>query len=139
MSGVLTLTGQLRLVGVALVLLGVAHLAMPRALAWSTQFTTLDPLNRRIMYVHTLFIGLTCVLLGLAPLALTAELLAPGPMPTAVLVAECGFWLARWCVQFAAFPPGLWRHSRPHVAGYVGLSLLWTWIVAVFATALASR
>jgi hypothetical protein len=139
MNGIFTLTGQLRLVGVSLVLLGLAHVAMPRALAWSKQFGALDPLNRRIMYVHTLFIGLTCVLLGLAPLALTAELLSPAPMSTAVLVAECGFWTARWCVQFTAFPPALWRHSRLHFAGYLGLSLLWTWIVAVFAVALAGR
>jgi hypothetical protein len=138
MSTPLSLPGQLQLVGVALVLLGVAHVAMPGALAWPAEFTALRPLTRQIMYIHTAFIGLTCVLLGLAPLALTGDLLAAGRMPRAVLGAECLFWGVRWCVQFVAFPPGLWRHSPLYVAGYAGLAVLWTWVVAVFATALVS-
>ncbi|GAA5180319.1 hypothetical protein GCM10023322_12350 [Rugosimonospora acidiphila] len=139
MTGALTLTGQLRLVGAVLVLLGLAHLAMPRALAWRPEFRTLRPLTRQIMYTHTQFIGLTCVLLGLAPLMLTADLLAPGRMPAAVLAAECVFWGARWCVQFVSFPPTLWWHSARYRAGYAALTLLWTWVVVVFAAALAAR
>jgi hypothetical protein len=136
MNELFSLAGQLRLVGSTLVLLGLAHLAMPRALAWRPEFTALRPLTRQIMYTHTLFIGLTCVLLGLAPLALTADLLAPGRMPTAVLAGECAFWGLRWGAQFVAFPPALWRRSPLYRAGYAGFVLLWTWVVAVFATAL---
>jgi hypothetical protein len=58
-------------------------------------------------------------------------------MPTAVLVAECVFWGARWCAQFVAFPPAQWRHSPWYRAGYAALTLLWTWVVAVFGAALA--
>lgn len=138
MNGVLTLAGQLQLVGAVLVLLGVAHVVLPHALAWRSQFTALRPLTRNIMYTHTFFIGLTCVLFGLAPLGLAEELLAPGPMPKAILGAECVFWGLRWCAQFVAFPPGLWHNSRLYTTGYIGLSLLWTWVVAVFAVALGT-
>jgi hypothetical protein len=136
MTGVFTLVHQLRLVGATLVLLGLAHLALPHALAWPPQFATLRPLTRQIMYTHTYFIGLTCVLFGLAPLALTPELLIPGRLSTAVLAAECVFWGLRWCAQFVAFPPALWRDSPLYTAGYAGFTVLWTWVVAVFATAL---
>jgi len=136
MSAALTLTGQLRLVGTVLVLIGLAHLAMPRVLAWPQQFTALPPLTRQIMHTHTFFIGVTCVLFGLAPLTLTTELMTPGRLSKAGLAAECVFWALRWCAQFIAFPPALWRGSRLHTAGYIGFAVLWTWIVAVFATAL---
>jgi hypothetical protein len=138
MTGMFTLAGQLRMVGSALVLLGLAHLVLPRALAWPSEFTALRPLTRHIMYAHTFFIGLTCVLFGLAPLVLAADLLAPGRTPTGILVAECVFWGLRWGAQFVAFPPALWRTSPLYRAGYAGLTLLWTWVVTVFATALAA-
>src|SRR6185369_6122726 len=108
MSGLFTLAGQLRLVGAVLVILGLAHLAMPLGLGWRPEFAALNALTRRIMYTHTYFIGLSCVLLGLAPLALTSDLLTPGPLPASILIAECVFWGLRWCAQFVAFPPAVW-------------------------------
>ena len=137
MTGIFTLAGQLRLVGAVLVLLGLAHPVMPYALAWRREFAMLRSLTRQIMYTHTLFIGLTCILLGLVPLVLTTDLLAHGRIPTAVLAAECVFWGARWCAQFIAFPPAHWRHSPWYRAGYAALTLLWTWVVVVFGAALA--
>jgi hypothetical protein len=137
-SGLFTLAGQLRLVGAVLIVLGLAHLVMPRGLGWRPEFAALRALTRQIMYTHTYFIGLSCVLLGLAPLALTSDLLAPGRLPAAILIAECVFWGLRWCAQFAAFPPAVWRGRRLYATGYVALTALWTWIVAVFAAALAT-
>jgi hypothetical protein len=128
---------QLRLVGATLVLLGLGHVALPRILAWRPEFAALRPLTRHVLYTHTFFIGVICVLLGLAPLALTADLLAPGRLPTAILGAECAFWGLRWCLQFVAFPPSTWRGSTLHRVGWAGFAALWTWIVAVFGTALA--
>jgi hypothetical protein len=133
------ITFQLRAVGAVLVALGLAHLLLPRLLGWPAEFAMLRPLTRQIMRTHTFFIGVTCVLLGLAPLAFTADLLAPGRLGAAVLVAECAFWGLRWGAQFAAFPRRVWRGSRLHTAGYLGFTMLWTWVVGVFATALAAR
>ncbi|MDG6108856.1 hypothetical protein Daura_36525 [Dactylosporangium aurantiacum] len=139
MTGLLAVEVQLRLVGAVLVGLGVGHVALPRVLAWRPQFAGLRPLTRQVLYTHTFFIGVMCVLLGLAPLLLAADLLAPGRVPAAVLGAECVFWGLRWGAQFVAFPPATWRGSRLHRAGYAGFTLLWTWIVAVFAAALLTR
>jgi hypothetical protein len=136
---VIAIEVQLRLVGAVLVGLGVAHVALPRVLAWRPQFAALQPLTRHVLYTHTFFIGVMCVLLGLAPLLLTTDLLGPGRVPAAVLGAECVFWGLRWGAQFVAFPPATWRGSRLHQAGYVGFTLLWTWIVAVFAAAFFTR
>jgi hypothetical protein len=135
-SGVLALAGQLRLVGAVLVLLGVAHLGMARAFGWPRQLAGLPLLTRQIVHAHTFFIGVTCALLGAIPLLLTTELLAPGRLPAAVRTAECAFWGLRWCTQFTTFRPTLWRGSRLYTTGHICFTLLWTWVVTVFTTAL---
>ena len=139
MAAVLAVDVQLRLVGAVLIGLGLAHVALPRALAWRPQFAPLQPLTRQVLYTHTFFIGVMCVLLGLAPLLLTPDLLAPGRVQKAVLGAECVFWGLRWAAQFVAFPPVTWRGSRLYQVGYAGFTLLWTWIVAVFVAAFFTR
>ena len=138
MSGAFSLAGQLRLAGAALVLLGLGHLILPRVLGWPGEFTALRPLTRQIMHAHTHFIGLTCLLLGLAPLLLATDLLTGGRLPAAVLGAESIFWGLRWIAQLVAFPPALWRHRPLYRAGYLLFGLLWTWVTAVFGAALAA-
>ena len=139
MSDLFALTTQLRLVGVALVVLGVCHVALPRVLAWRRELAGIGGLNRQVVYTHTFFIGVMCVLLGLAPLTLTGDLVAPGRTATAILVAEVTVWGLRWVAQFVAFPARVWRASRLHTAGYVGFAVLWTWILAVFLATVVSR
>jgi len=138
MSALFTLPGQLRVVGAVLVALGLAHAVLPRGLAWPREFRRLRPLTRQIMYTHTFFIGVVCVLAGLPALLLPRELLAGGRLAAGVLAGQCAFWALRWCAQFVAFPPSLWRASRRYTVGHLGFALLWTWVVAVFATALAA-
>jgi hypothetical protein len=133
------LAGQLRLVGAVLVLVGGRHLVLPRALGWPAELAALRPLTRQVMRAHTFFIGVTCVMLGLVPLTLAADLLGPGRLGAAILGAECGFWGLRWAAQFTAFGPALWRGSRRYTAGWAALSALWTWVGAVFAAALIHR
>jgi hypothetical protein len=138
-TGLFAITTQLRLVGTALVVLGVLHLGMARAFGWRGQLAGVALLTRQIIHAHTLFIGLTCVLLGLAPLLLTEDLLAAGRMSTAVLAAECVFWGLRWCAQLMEFRPALWRGNRLYTTGHICFVALWTWVMSVFLAALAAR
>jgi hypothetical protein len=138
-TGLLAITTQLRLVGGVLVVLGVLHLGLARAFGWPRQLAGVALLTRQIIHAHTMFIGLTCVLLGLLPLALTDELLAAGRLPAAVLAGECVFWGLRWCAQLLEFRPALWRGNRLYTTGHICFIALWSWVVAVFAAAAAAR
>lgn len=126
----------LRAVGAVLIVLGLAHLALPYGLGWLREFAALTPLTRRIMHLHTGFIGLACVLGGLPPLLLTGDLLAGGRLAAVILAGECVFWGARWLCQFAAFTPSTWRGSRLRTVGHLGFALLWSCITATFTAAL---
>ncbi|MFE3682222.1 hypothetical protein ACFXPM_03160 [Streptomyces sp. NPDC059095] len=127
---------QLRLVGAALVGLGVFHAVLPRVIGWPADLAGTTLLTRQVSYAHVFFIGLTCVLLGLLPCTLPGELLAGTPLGTALLVGQTVFWGTRWLFQFAVFSPRLWQGDSLRTLGHLALSILWTWVTAVFAVAL---
>lgn len=135
MTGLLTLEAQLRLVGVALVGIGVFHAVLPRFIGWPADLTGTTLLTRQVSYAHLFFIALTCVLLGLMPLCLAPDLLAGTALGSALLGGQTLFWGARWVFEFAVFSPGLWRGDRFRTAAHVALSVLWTWVTVVFAVA----
>ncbi|MDH6109432.1 hypothetical protein P3T36_000203 [Kitasatospora sp. MAP12-15] len=136
MSQLLTLDTQLRLVGAALVGMGAFHAVLPRLVDWPADLARSSLLTRQVSYVHLFFIALTCVLLGLLPLFLAPALLAGTPLGTALLAGQTLFWGTRWLFEFAVFSPRIWRGDRFRTAGHLALSVLWTWVTAVFATAL---
>ncbi|MFJ4584133.1 hypothetical protein [Streptomyces echinatus] len=131
----LTLAGQLHLVGAALIGMGLLHVILPRILDWPGDLGGTSLLTRQVSYAHLFFIGLTCVLLGALPLACTTELLSGDRLPTVLLCGQTLFWGLRWIMEFAYFSPRLWRGHRLRTAGHVALSVLWTWVTAVFVVA----
>ncbi|GHA11939.1 hypothetical protein ACFOOM_28120 [Streptomyces echinoruber] len=137
MTQLLALTWQLRLVGAALIGMGLLHAVLPRVLGWPGDLGGASLLTRQVSYAHLFFIGLTCVLLGALPLAFARELLGGGPLPTVLLCGQTLFWGLRWVMEFAYFSPRLWRGHRLRTVGHVALSVLWTWVTAVFAVATA--
>ncbi|WP_030390106.1 hypothetical protein [Streptomyces sp. NRRL S-241] len=136
MNHLFTLEGQLRLVGLALVAMGVFHIVLPRLVDWPADLAATSLLTRQVSYAHLFFIGLTCVLLGLLPMCHAPALLARTSLGTALLAGQTLFWGARWAFQFLYFSPALWRGDRFRTAGHVALSVLWTWVTAVFGHAL---
>ncbi len=136
MSHLFTLDGQLRLVGLALLVMGAVHAWLPRIVDWPADLAGTTLMTRQVSYAHLFFIALTCALLGLTPLLLAPDLLAGTRLGTAVLAGQTLFWGARLVFEFAVFSPRLWRGDGLRTAGHVALSLLWTWVTAVFATAL---
>ncbi|MFI1650320.1 hypothetical protein ACH4XT_25695 [Streptomyces avidinii] len=139
MNHLLTLEGQLRLVGLALAGMGVFHIVLPRLVDWPADLAATSLLTRQVSYAHLFFIGLTCVLLGLLPLCFAPELLARTSLGTALLAGQTLFWGARWAFQFLYFSPALWRGDRFRTAGHAALAVLWTWVTAVFTYALLSN
>jgi hypothetical protein len=137
-TALLTLEGQLRLVGLALVIMGAVHAVLPRVMGWPADLAGSTLLTRQVSYAHLFFIGLVCVLFGLLPLALAPELLAGTRLGTALLAGETVFWGLRWVFQFTVFPARLWRGNRMRTAAHIALAVLWTWVAAMFGYALAA-
>ena len=138
MAAVTDLPTQLKVVGVILLGLGVVHLALPLALGWSHELIGASQLNREVSYVHCYFIGLSCTLWGLLPLASGTALLERNPVTRMVLIGAIAFWASRLVIQLAVFN----RHARESKSWCL-LSLagtgLWLYITLVWAWALAAQ
>ena len=122
---------QLRLIGFFLVVLALLHAGFFRYFGWRREFAVVSLLNRQMMYVHTFFVALTVLLIGLLCLSSATELLGT-PLGHRVALA-CGvFWLARLLIQFFGYSPALWRGKRFETAVHVVFTLLWSYLSAVF-------
>jgi hypothetical protein len=132
---VTALTLHLQLVGLMLVVDGVAHIALPALLDWRVELAGMSVLNRQVAYVHCFFIGLACLLFGALPLSMPELLVAPGRLATAVLVGCVGFWGARLIIQLTVFGPAVWR-GRRRLVGHLAFTAMWAYVAAVFTWAL---
>ncbi|MFJ3639577.1 hypothetical protein ACIPRD_07480 [Streptomyces sp. NPDC090108] len=137
MIQLLSLAEQLRLVGFALVVMGLVHIVLPRLLDWPADLSGTTLLTRQVSYAHLFFIGAACVVLGALPLFCAPELLGGTPLSTVLLAGQTAFWGLRWAAQFVYFSPLLWRGKPLFTLGHVALAVLWTWVTGVFAVALA--
>ena len=123
---------HLRLVGLLLTAVGLAHLALPRALGWGGEMRRLSLVNRQVAYVHAFFIGLACVQFGLLAWLGAGQLLAGSPLARGVLLAAAVFWGCRLGAQLVVFDPALWRGRRLTVLGHVAFVVLWAYVTGVF-------
>jgi len=122
---------QLRLIGALLTALALVHAGFPRYFDWAGELKPLSLINRQMMYVHTLFVALVVLLMGLLCLSCPAELV--GTHLGRVVALGLGmFWLVRLLVQFFGYSRELWRGKRFETAVHIGFALLWTYLTAVF-------
>ncbi|TLM97222.1 hypothetical protein FDY95_03160 [Hymenobacter jeollabukensis] len=122
---------QVRLLGLLLLLLAVAHAGFPRYFNWAGELRTLSLINRQMMYIHTLFVALGVLLMGLLCLTSAPELVATA-LGRRVCLGLGLFWLARLLVQFVGYSPALWRGRRFETVVHVVFALLWAYLTVVF-------
>ena len=134
----MSLALHLRIAGLGLIVLAFAHLAFPRHFRWKEELARLSLLNRQIFQVHVFFIGLVLVLFGAVSLLLPEALLTPGPLSRAVLGGFTLFWSLRLIVQLFVYDSALWRGNRLYTAFHFLFTAYWTYLVAVYASALRS-
>lgn len=124
----------LKTAGVLLVALALFHAVLPGYFKWRDELRGITLLTRQIHYIHTFFIGLTLLLMGLLCLTRSAELLHT-PLGRSVCLGFAVFWLCRWVIQFFGYSASHWRGKRLETAVHVVFALLWTFFTAVFALA----
>jgi hypothetical protein len=133
----MTLTANLRVVGVLLIVLGLSHMFFNRYFGWDRELESVSLLTRKIFFVHTFFIGLGVVMAGAGSLFYAGALLEPGTLSRAILTAMVIFWLCRLLAQWFAYDAAIWRGDRFRTAMHVMFSALWIYVTATYGTALA--
>lgn len=123
-----------KIIGVLLVLLALVHLVFPKRFNWVEELAPLSVINRQLMYVHTFFIALVVLLIGLLCLSAAGEL-ATTALGRKVCLGIGIFWLIRLYVQFGGYSPVLWKGKLFETTIHVLSAILWAYLSAVFLAA----
>lgn len=125
MNAVLTITGYF------LILLALFHVVFPVYFKWAQELLSISLVTRQIVYVHTFFIGLTLLLMGLLCLTASSELQYT-LLGRKVALGLSIFWLARLFIQWFIFSPRLWKGKIFETGMHVLFTFFWISLSTVF-------
>jgi len=124
---------HLKIISCLLIFLALIHLAFPRFFNWTKEFATLSLINRQMMYVHTFFISLVVLLMGLLCLTSPLEIIETA-LGKKIALGFGLFWMARLFIQFFIYSSILWKGKLFETIIHVLFSVCWTYLSIVFLT-----
>lgn len=119
------------IIGTILIALALVHLIFPKYFNWDTELKKLSLINRQMMTVHTFFIALVVLLMGLLCLTSSTDLVETKLGKTISLGLGI-FWVVRLFVQFFGYSSKLWRSKTFETVIHILFSLLWIYFSIVF-------
>lgn len=122
---------QLKLIGGILSILAFAHIAFPKYFLWKKELQHLSLINRQMMQVHTLFIAITVLFMGLLCITSSHELVTT-VLGKRISLGLTIFWGIRLGVQFFGYSVDLWKGKTFETTIHVIFSILWGYFTAVF-------
>jgi Na+/glutamate symporter len=124
----------LQTLGIVLILLALVHVIFPRYFHWREELAGLSLINREIMQVHTFFIALMVLLMGLL-LVSSAELLTTTVLGRRVSGGMAFFWGVRLVCQFCWYSSENWKGKRFETVMHVLFTMLWLALTVVLTLA----
>lgn len=122
---------HIKIVGVFLILLSIIHVIFPKYFKWSKELAPLSLVNRQMMYIHTFFIALVVLLMGILCLTSSSEFVTTA-LGKRLAFGLGIFWGVRLIFQFVGYSSKLWRGKKFETTVHVAFSLLWTYISMAF-------
>ncbi len=122
---------HIKLAGLLQLLLGIMHVGFPSYFKWKHDLSSISLINRQMLYVHTFFLALVLLLMGISGLC----------WPRLFLSIETGsilsggyaiFWLLRLGFQFFVYKRALWKGKTIETAIHVFFSFLWLYFTVVY-------
>ena len=122
---------HLKIVGCLLMVLAVIHIVFPRYFNWKAELKDVSLINRQMMYIHTLFIGLVVFLMGALCVSAPQELLYTS-LGHKVCYGLAAFWCTRLVIQFIGYSAKLWKGKGFETWMHVLFSIVWAYVSGVF-------
>lgn len=119
------------IIGTILIFLALVHVVFPKYFNWDKELKTLSLINRQMMTVHTFFIALVVLLMGLLCLTSSTDLVETKLGKTISLGLGI-FWGVRLFVQFFGYSSKLWKNKTFETVIHISFSLLWMYFSLVF-------
>ena len=124
---------SLRFAGAGLILLALLHVPIGNHLRWREDAARLTPVNASIFRVHTFFICLVLVLMGLPCLFDPWVFLERSRAGCWIAWSYAAFWGIRLYVQWFVYPSDLWRGKPPEAMTHFVFTIVWAALTALFA------
>jgi hypothetical protein len=124
---------HLRVIGVLLCLLSLIHIGFAKRFNWGEELKPLSLINKQMMEVHTFFVALTVMLIGLL-CWFYADNLVNSQFGRVIAMGLGIFWGIRLLFQFFVYSPKLWRGKPFETTMHIIFSLLWIYLTFVFIT-----
>lgn len=128
---------HLKVSGCLLIVLALIHIIFPARFNWKKELLSLSLINRQVMYVHTFFIALTVLLMGILCLTSSQELTAT-VFGKRITLGLAIFWTIRLLIQFFGYSSTLWKGKTFETTVHIVFSALWIYFSVVFFIIAAS-
>ncbi len=122
---------HLKAIGYVLILLAIIHVGFPRQFNWKQEMSTMSLVNRQMMYVHTFFIALVVLLMGILCLTSAKELIETS-LGKKICFGLGVFWLIRLFIQFFGYSSKLWKGKTFETTVHIVFIFLWTYLSFIF-------
>ncbi|HMK24438.1 MAG TPA: hypothetical protein VK483_00310 [Chitinophagaceae bacterium] len=122
---------HLKITGILLIILALFHFTFPKYFNWKKELSSLNTMNRQMMYVHAFFIAFVIFLMGLLCLTSAAELTTT-TFGKRISLGIGIFWVTRLLIQFFGYSSLLWKGKIFETTVHILFSILWTYLSAVF-------
>jgi len=124
---------HLKIIGVLLICLALVHVIFPKYFNWDKELGSLSLINRQMMIVHTFFISLVILLMGLICLTSTNDMIDTN-LGKKISLGCATFWTARLVIQFFGYSPKLWKGKAFETSVHILFIFLWLYLSFIFWT-----
>lgn len=124
---------HLKIIGPLLVMLGLVHVIFPRYFKWKNELHNLSLINRQVMMVHTFFIALTVLLMGLLCFISSSDLVN-SHLGRTVCLGFAVFWMCRLLIQLFGYSSKLWKGKAFETTIHIVFTCLWLYLTVVFSS-----
>ena len=122
---------NINIIGTLLIVLAGVHIVFPNYFSWKKELRSLSLVNRQMMQVHTFFIALTVLLMGVLCVTSAHELITT-TLGKRISLGLAIFWGIRLLIQFFGYSSKLWRGKPFETTMHILFSLLWAYFSVVF-------
>ena len=102
---------HLIITGYLLIFLAFIHGAFPKRFNWEKEFSSVSLINKQMMYVHTAFIALVVLLMGLLCVSSSKDLIET-VLGRRICIGLTIFWATRLIIQFIGYSSELWKGKK---------------------------
>jgi hypothetical protein len=120
-----------KIIGYLLIILAAVHVIFPSYFKWKEELSSLSLINRQVMKVHTFFIALTVLMMGILCLTSTHDLIHTH-LGKNISLGFAVFWSFRLLIQLFGYSYKLWYGKVFETIVHIVFTTLWSYLAIVF-------